>query len=305
MPRENIPTIHVPSIARAHELMQYDKPKHPLFSILRFEDITQIKNEARVKVIFDYYQVELKIDCPGKLQYGQTKYDFDEGVMSFFAPRQVNILDAGEVLAKSGWLLNVHRDFLFNTSLGKKINRYGFWSYQVNEALILSDDEQQSIEQIFKQIEKEYRQPIDVFSGDIVISNIDLLLTYCNRYYERQFVLRKPHSDSFVERFEILLNTYVEHEIENSGLPSVKFFADQLAISSNYLSDLLRQMTGQNAQQHIHLKLIDKAKERLSTTSMSVNEIAYGLGFEYPQSFSKLFKSKTNLSPLEFRKMFN
>jgi AraC family transcriptional regulator, transcriptional activator of pobA len=305
MRRESIPTIHIPSIGRCHELMQYEKPKHPLFSIIRFEDLAQMRNDASVKLIFDYYQIVLKIDCPGKLQYGQTRYDFDEGVMSFFAPRQVNILEAGEVLARSGWLLNVHPDFVRNTSLAKKIATYGFWSYRVNEALILSDDEQQSIEQIFRQIEKEYRQPIDHFSSDIVIANIDLLLTYCNRYYERQFTLRKPHNDSFVERFEVMLYDYFEHEVEVSGLPSVKFFADKLAISSNYLSDLLRQITGQNAQQHIHAQLIEKAKERLTTTRLSVNEIAYGLGFEYPQSFSKLFKSKTQRSPVEFRRMFN
>jgi AraC-like DNA-binding protein len=247
----------------------------------------------------------LKIDCPGKLQYGQTKYDFDEGIMSFFAPRQVNILEPGEVLPKSGWLLNVHPDLLRKTPLASKIDSYGFWSYNVNEALILSEDEQKSIEHIFAQIEKEYRQPIDNFSRDVVIANIELLLTYSNRYYERQFIVRRTYNDDFVETFKNLLNEYIQREISETGLPSVKYFADRLNISSNYLSDLLRQMTGENAQQHIHSKLIEKAKERLSTTALTVNEIAYQLGFEYPQSFSKLFKSKTNLSPVEFRKMFN
>ena len=303
--QQNIQTIHIPTIARSHELMQYEKPKHPLFSIARFEDLNQIRNESRIKLIFDYYQIVLKIDCPGKLQYGQTKYDFDEGIMSFFAPRQVNILEPGEVLPKSGWLLNVHPDFLRKTPLASKIDSYGFWSYNVNEALILSEEEQKSIEQIFVQIEKEYRQPIDNFSRDVVIANIELLLTYSNRYYERQFIVRRTYNDDFVETFKKLLNEYIQHEISETGLPSVKYFADRLNISSNYLSDLLRQMTGENAQQHIHSKLIEKAKERLSTTALTVNEIAYQLGFEYPQSFSKLFKSKTNLSPVEFRKMFN
>ena len=303
--QQNIHTIHIPTIARSHELMQYEKPKHPLFSIARFEDLNQIRNESRIKLIFDYYQIVLKIDCPGKLQYGQTKYDFDEGIMSFFAPRQVNILEPGEVLPKSGWLLNVHPDFLRKTPLASKIDSYGFWSYNVNEALILSEEEQKSIEQIFVQIEKEYRQPIDNFSRDVVIANIELLLTYSNRYYERQFIVRRTYNDDFLETFKKLLNEYIQHEISETGLPSVKYFADRLNISSNYLSDLLRQMTGENAQQHIHSKLIEKAKERLSTTALTVNEIAYQLGFEYPQSFSKLFKSKTNLSPVEFRKMFN
>lgn len=305
MQRDNIQTINIQSITQCHELMRYEKPKHPLFSIVRFEDIQRVRNESRVKLIFEFYQVVLKIDCPGKLQYGQTKYDFDEGVMSFFAPRQVNILEPGEVLAKSGWLLSIHPDFLLGTSLGKKISAYGFWSYHVNEALILSDEEQQSIEQIFRQIEKEYRQPIDAFSSDVVVASIELLLTYCSRYYERQFILRKPHCDSFLEKFERLLNDYFSNEISEQGLPTVKYFADGLNISANYLSDLLRQATGQSAQQHIHSKVIEKAKERLTTTELSVNEIAYELGFEHPQSFSKLFKSKTNQSPVEFRKMFN
>lgn len=303
--QQNIQTIHIPTIARSHELMQCEKPRHPLFSIIRFEDLNHIRNESRIKLIFNYYQIVLKIDCPGKLQYGQTKYDFDEGIMSFFAPRQVNILEPGEVLPKSGWLLNVHPDLLRKTPLASKIDSYGFWSYNVNEALILSEDEQKSIEHIFAQIEKEYRQPIDNFSRDVVIANIELLLTYSNRYYERQFIVRRTYNDDFVETFKNLLNEYIQREISETGLPSVKYFADRLNISSNYLSDLLRQMTGENAQQHIHSKLIEKAKERLSTTALTVNEIAYQLGFEYPQSFSKLFKSKTNLSPVEFRKMFN
>lgn len=303
--QQNIQTINIQTIARSHEIMQYEKPRHPLFSIIRFEDLKQFRNESRIKLIFDYYQIVLKVDCPGKLQYGQTRYDFDEGIMSFFAPRQVNILEPGEVLAKSGWLLNIHPDFLLKTSLASKTDNYGFWSYNVNEALILSEEEQKSIEQIFAQIEKEYRQPIDNFSRDVIIANIELLLTYSNRYYERQFIVRRPHNDDFVETFKKLLNEYIQHEVSETGLPSVKYFADKLNISSNYLSDLLRQMTGENAQQHIHSKLIERAKERLSTTTLTVNEIAYQLGFEYPQSFSKLFKSKTNLSPLEFRKMFN
>jgi AraC-like DNA-binding protein len=305
MRRENIEIINIRTIARSHELVQYEKPKHPLFSIIRFEKLNQVRNEAKVKLIFDFYQIVLKIDCPGKLLYGQTKYDFDEGVMSYFAPRQVNILEPGEVLPKSGWLLNIHRDFLLNTPLASKMDRYGFWSYNISEALILSDDEQKSIEQIFEQIEKEYRQPIDKFSRDVVVANIELLLTYSNRYYERQFVVRRPYTDSFVEKFKSLLSEYFEETLSAAGLPGVQYFADKLNISSGYLSDLLRQTTGQNAQQHIHEKVIEKAKEQLTTTDLSVNEIAYQLGFQYPQSFSKLFKSKTSHSPLEFRNLFN
>jgi AraC-like DNA-binding protein len=303
--QKDIQTIRVESIAQSHELLGIKKPKHPLFSILRFEDLAQMTNDARIRLIFDFYQVVLKKDCPGKLQYGQTMYDFDEGVMSFFAPKQVNILDAGEVLARSGWLLNIHPDFLRTFTLGQKIKEYRFFDYVVNEALILSEEEENAIDTIFRQIEKEYFLTIDNFSQDVVVANIDLLLTYCNRYYNRQFIVRKPNNQGVLEKFEQLVSDYFENEVADKGMPAIKYFADQLNISSNYLSDLLRQLTGQNAQQHIHEKLIEKAKEHLTTTSLSVSEIAYELGFIYPQSFSKLFKSKTNLSPLQFRQAFN
>ncbi|MDJ1481720.1 helix-turn-helix transcriptional regulator [Cytophagaceae bacterium YF14B1] len=304
MKKEPIETIHIDSITQSHQLMRIDKPKHPLFSIVRFEDIEQQALDSRLRLIFDYYQITLKRDCPGKLQYGQTMYDFDEGVMSFFAPKQVNILEPGEVLARSGWLLNIHPDFLRTYPLAQKIKDYGFFEYAVNEALILSEEEEKSIIAIFHQIEREYTLPIDNFSQDVVISNIELLLTYCNRYYNRQFIVRKATNHTLLGKFEKLLNEYFDNKMTDKGLPSVKYFADAMNISPNYLGDMLRQLTGNNVQQHIHERLINKAKELLSTTDFSVNEIAYELGFEYPQSFSKLFKNKTNLSPSEFRQTF-
>lgn len=304
MQKDNIETTRVETIAKSHRLMGIEKPKHPLFSIQRFEDIEQVSIDNRSRLIFDFYQIVLKKDCPGKLQYGQTIFDFDEGVMSFFAPRQVSIIEPGEILPKSGWLLNIHPDFLRTFTLGQKIKDYGFFEYTVNEALILSADEEESIEIIFQQIEKEYNLPIDNFSQDVVVSNIDLLLTYSNRYYHRQFITRKTSNSDLLSRADLLLNAYFE-DPNHQGLPTAAFLASQLNLSVKYLSDCLKQLTGQTTQQLIHEKLIEYAKDMLATTELSISEIAYLLGFEYPQSFSKLFKNKTSQTPVEYRRSFN
>ncbi|GAB3920523.1 helix-turn-helix domain-containing protein [Larkinella terrae] len=304
MQKEILPTLKIDSIAQSHKALGIAKPKHPLFSILRFEDLPRVNNDRRVRLIFDFYQIVLKKDCPGKIQYGQTPYDFDEGVMSFFAPRQVSILDPGEVLARSGWLLNIHADFFRTFPFGKKIKDYAFFDYAVNEALILSEEEEQSIDTIFQQIEKEYHLPIDRYSQDVVLSNVDLLLTYCNRYYNRQFITREPRHSELLSRVDHVIQESLRNAAEH-GLPTVNDLASRMNLSPSYLSDCLKQLTGQTALQYIHEKLIEHAKEILVTTDLSVSEIAYQLGFEYPQSFSKLFKSKTNQSPLEFRATFH
>ena len=232
-------------------------------------------------------------------------YDFDEGVMSYFAPKQVSIIDPGALFPVSGWTIQLHPDFLRGYDLDKKIKEYGFFEYAANEALILSEDEEKTMEQILQQLHKEYHLPIDKFSQDVVVANLELLLTYSNRYYNRQFIVRKPANDSLLSKFEQLLNQYFNGEQTGKEVPAVGYFAAQLNLSGKYFSDLLKQHTGLSALQHIHEKIIEKAKEKLVTTDLTVSEIAYELGFEYPQSFSKLFKSKTNLSPLEFRQLFN
>lgn len=298
-------TIHIKSITQCHQSLQIDKPKHPLFSILKFEEIPQVQVEERTKLIFDYYQIVFKKDCPNKIQYGQTVYDFDEGVMSYFSPRQVSIAEPGILLPAAGWVINISPDFLNGYALGSKISSYGFFEYEVNEALILSEDEEKVIENILRQIYREYHLPIDKFSRDVVVSNVELLLTYSSRYYERQFVIRKSVNDTLLSKFEKLLKDYFKHKVSSEGLPTVHYFASALNLSDKYFSDLLKQHTGLTAQQHIHEKLIQIAKEKLSTTTMSVSEIAYELGFEFPQSFSSLFKSKTNQTPLEFRANYN
>lgn len=296
--------IHFKTIADFHQTVGVSKPKHPLFSIQRFENFPEAENTQRVKLISDFYQITLKKECPCKMQYGQTPFDFDEGIISCFAPKQVNIIDKDFAFAKVGWLINIHPDFLRTYPLSQKMKTYGFFDYEVNEALILSEEEQKSIETIFEQIEKEYLLPIDQFSQDVIISALDLLLTHCNRYYNRQFITRKTQNSELLSKTEKILNHYFHHSDEQK-LPTPAYLASQLNLSPKYLSDCLKQFTGQTTQQIIHEKLIEKAKEILTTTELSVGEIAYQLGFEYPQSFNKLFKKKTEMSPLEFRESFN
>ena len=302
---ETTATVHIQSITQLHQLLQLPKPKHPLVSLIRFEDFPAIKIEQRTRLITDFYQVTLKTECPCKIQYGQSIFDFDEGVMSCFAPKQVNFIDKDFIFAKAGWQLSIHPDFLRSFPLGSRIKSYGYFDYAVNEALILSEDEQEMIENIFFQLQKESFLPIDNFSQEVWIANIELLLTYCDRYYNRQFITRKAVGSELLDKVEQLLNSYFESDQLNKGLPTVQYLAEALHLSSKYVSDCLKQLTGSTTQQLIHEKLIERAKERLSTTHLSVTEIAYELGFEYPQSFSKLFKTKTRQTPLQFRADFN
>ena len=234
-------------------------------------------------------------------------YDFDEGGLLFAAPGQiVGGNGEEEVTGCSIYALLIHPDFLLGYPLAKKIKQYGFFSYSTNEALHLSEKEKATIISIFKIIDDELNNRIDDFSQDVMISQIELLLNYANRFYNRQFITRKAVSNDLLQKLEEILDEYFNSEKSLSkGIPTVQFLSEKMNISPSYLSDMLRSLTGQNAQQHIHHKLIEKAKEKLSTTSLSVSEVAYELGFEYPQSFSKLFKTKTNLSPLEFRRSFN
>ncbi|WP_138481980.1 helix-turn-helix domain-containing protein [Dyadobacter bucti] len=302
---ETTTTVHIQSISQLHQLLQLPKPRHPLVSLTRFEDFPEIKIEQRTRLITEFYQVTLKKECPCKIQYGQSMFDFDEGVMSCFAPRQVSFIEKDFAFAKAGWQLSIHPDFLRNSALVGKIKSYGYFDYAVNEALILSDDEQKTVENIFLQLQKELSLPTDNFSQEVWIANIELMLTYCDRYYNRQFITRKTISNELLNKVERILNNYFDSDQLNNGLPTAQFLAEELHLSSKYLSDCLKQLTGSTTQHLIHEKLIERAKERLSTTHLSVSEIAYALGFDYPQSFSKLFKTKTRQTPLQFRAGYN
>lgn len=240
------------------------------------------------------------------MKYGQNYYDFDTGVVTSFAPGQVLSTDVDEDSSFSGCWLIVHPDFVRHYPLGKKMTTYGFFSYAVHEALHLSEKEEQKLTAIMQDITEEYHSSLDTFSQDVIVSHIELLLTYANRFYNRQFITRQHASHDVLIQVELLLSEYFDHgKASEIGIPTVHYISEKLNMSPNYLSDLLRTLTGRSTQQHIHDKLIEKAKESLSTTSLSVGEIAYQLGFEYPQSFSKLFKNKTQVSPLKFRQTFN
>ena len=244
-----------------------------------------------------------------KFKYGQQASDFDEGVLFFMSPGQVFGMDIekGSVMHRpEGWIILIHPDFLWNTSLAKTIKQYEFFSYSVYEALYLSDKEETMLTTIAQNIEQEYHANIDRFSQNVIIAQLELLLTYSERFYQRQFITRKIASHELLTRLEDYLSDYFRSgTLAKQGLPSVVQIAETLNISPGYLSGLLKSLTGQNTQQHLHNKLIELAKEKLSTTNLSVSEIAYELGFEHLQSFSKLFKTKTSLSPMEFRHSFN
>ena len=241
----------------------------------------------------------------GKLKYGQGFYDFDEGGLLFKAPNQVSA-NAENNNDHTGFTLLFHPDFLAGYPLAKKIKKYGFFSYSVNEALHLSEKERATIISVFKNMDEELQGRIDDFSHDIIISQIETLLNYSNRFYKRQFITRKAVSNDLLQKLEEILEAYFNDEKSLiQGIPTVQFLAEHLNVSPGYLSDMLRSLTGQNAQQHIHSKLIEKAKEKISTTNLTISEIAYQMGFEHLSSFTKLFKIKTTLSPVEYRQSFN
>lgn len=294
----------IKTIKELHQLAGHEAPHHPLISII---DLKGLQNDTGIQaVLFDFYAVSLKRGCD-KLFYGQQQYDFDEGLMAFLAPGQILRSEDGAVPPNlDGWMLFIHPDFLWNTGLAKKIKQYAYFGYAVNEALFLSPKEEQLINGIVDNIRQEYYANIDKFSQDVMIAQLELLFTYAQRFYERQFITRKITNHKILTRLEVVLNNYFSTPgLSAKGLPSVQYIATSLNISTKYLSSLLKQLTGQSTQQHIHEKLMEKAKEKLATTDLTVSEIAYELGFEHSQSFSKLFKTKVKQSPLEFRQSFN
>jgi AraC-like DNA-binding protein len=290
------------SIAEFHRLLSLPQPLHPLVSVINLADSIFLEDEVWKGFVNRFYCVALKREAKGKIRYGQQHYDYDKGVLSFTAPNQVQYLDLQNMECGSGYLLIFHPDFLLQHALANSISRYGFFSYTVNEALHLSAEEEDDLIAILNRIDKECSH-IDKHTQEIILTQIELLLNYSNRFYERQFITRKNNNLALLAKFEQLVDEYFNSDVH--GLLTVQYIANKMNLSPNYLSDLLRVHTGQSTQQHIHEKLIGKAKERLSTTSLSISEIAYALGFEHAQSFSTLFKKKTNQSPVEFRAAFN
>ena len=298
------------TVSDLHRFNQIPSPEHPLISLIDYSKIKPTPENNELKWIQSFYTISIKRNVTGKYRYGQQSYDFDEGLMTFFSPDQVisvQLIEEDATTNKpSGWILAIHPDFLFGTSLAKNIKKYPFFNYSVREALFLSEKEEGIINGILQNIKAEYQANLDQFSQQIIISQLELLLNYAERFYQRQFLTRKVSNHQILNKLEKLLEDYFNgEEVIENGLPSVHDIAESLNLTSDYLSSMLKSLTGQTTQQHIHNKLIEKAKVKLSTTNLSVSEIAYELGFEHPQSFSKLFKSKTQQTPLEFRTSFN
>ncbi|RUT35853.1 AraC family transcriptional regulator [Paenibacillus zeisoli] len=305
MYNDKFQTINIGSISELHQVLGIQKPEHPLISVINIENIPPTHYES-IRISFDLYNISFKKNVKNKIRYGQNYYDFDEGLMALMSPGQIVYIDNIDISEAAGWWLFFHPDFIRNYPLGKKIKDYGFFSYEVNEALHLSDHEEHMIVDIMNHIQREYHSPIDRYSQDVMVSHLDVLLNYTNRFYNRQFITRQTASLDLLVTIDDLLTEYFNGElVQQIGLPTVHYLSSQLNVSPNYLSDMLRKVTGQSAQKHIHNKLIEKAKDYLVTSTLSVSEIAYLMGFEHPQSFSKLFKSKTHRSPLDYRNSFN
>lgn len=299
--------LHIKTISEFHRIMGLPKPEHPLVSVLRFEDMPYNSNQVPQAIVHKFYSIAIKKSFHARLTYGQQEVDFDEGVMLFMAPMQVLAVDRPQepIADHTGWLLLVHPDLLWNTHLAKKIRQYEYFDYKASEALHLSESEEQMVVGIMQHITQEYGSRIDNLSQDVIIAQLELLLTYAERFYQRQFITRKATNHRIISQLEELLNEYFKGDmLATQGMPSVTYFAEALHLSPNYLSRLLKTLTGQSTKQFIIDKMIELAKEKLSTTNLTMNEIAYMLGFEHPQSFHKLFKSQTRMSPLEFRQSF-
>jgi AraC family transcriptional activator of pobA len=295
------------SLSDVHSVFGLPKPLHPLISLMDGSTNSLLINHSSHPHVLNFYKIPYKPKLSGKLKYGQDYYDFDEGGLMFAAPNQIigGNNDSHDTVC-SIYTLLIHPEFFGNYPLAKKIKQYGFFTYTANEALHLSELEKTTIITIFKILDQELKSRLDDFSQDVIIAQIELLLNYSNRFYKRQFITRKAVSNNLLQKMEEILDDHFNNEKTlTQGIPTVQFLSEKLNISPSYLSDMLRSLTGQNAQQHIHSKLIEKAKEKLSATNLSVSEIAYELGFEHSQSFSKLFKTKTNFSPIEFRRSFN
>lgn len=279
-----------------------NKTLHPLINIV---DLNKSKPLPRPKFTINFYAIIIKDTRCGDLRYGNQYYDYDEGTLVFFSPNQIITSEPeGELHQPFGTALIFHPDFIAGTNLGKQIHEYSFFGYQSNEALHLSEKERSVVNQCFDNISTEISQNIDRHSKKLIIANLELLLKYCTRFYDRQFITRENANQGIIERFETLLNEYIFSEkLKIEGLPSVAYFADELHLSANYFGDLIKKETGKSALDFIHLRLLETAKEKVLDTTKSISEVAFDLGFKYPQHFTRLFKQKVGISPNEYRSL--
>ncbi len=295
-------TINIQSITQLHELMGYEKPKHPLVSVLDVSKMKSNKDFLNIPMTAELYMISLKDhDCG--MQYGRTNYDFEEGVMAFFKPGQI-VTQTEEIVEgeNSGWMLFFHPDLIRKSSLFAKIKKYSFFNYDVNEALHLSEIERKMLYDTVQKIEYEYNQNIDGHTQELIINSIELLLNYSNRFYERQFHTRTNAHKDVASQFESLLADYMNtDQLAENGIPTIGYFADKVHLSSNYLSDLLKKETGKNAKDHINEQVVELAKNLLLNSNQTVSEIAYKLGFNYPHYFTRMFKLHTGQTPNDYR----
>jgi len=295
---------HIKSISQLARVLGLPAPMHPLITLFDYSHVSMDRFPKGEKVSLDFYKISFKPTFKGQIKYGQGYYDFEEGGLAFLKPQQI-VFSPENTDSYQGITLYFHPDFIRNFPLGNTISQYGFFAYNVSEALFLSAKEKEIISNLFNSIANELNNNIDHFSQDVLVSQIELLLKYSNRFYNRQFITRKAVNHDIINSLDEILNTYFAAISLKSGLPSVKHISNELNLSQRYLSDMLSSLTGLNTQQYIQNAIIEKAKGKLSTTNLSISEIAYELGFEHSQSFSKLFKLRTRVSPSEFRRSFN
>ncbi len=296
--------LHISTISELLLLTGQEDVRHPQFHIIPVESLGLVADTLPVDFSFGFYMVGLIHDLSGPINCGRRSYDFQKGTMFFLSPDQL-VGHAVEALVDAkGWLLFFHRAYLANHPLQNKVQEYGFFDYAINEALHLSQREERSMEMLLENIYTEYRQPIDRYSRNVVIANLELILNYADRYYGRQFVTRQEIEGTFITTFDEVLNRYFrDDQLEATGIPSVSELATALNMSPKYLSEKLKAETGKTAQEHIQLKLVEQAKVLLRQSEISISEVAYQLGFQYPQYFSRFFKQKTGVSPRAFQTM--
>ena len=292
----------ISTINQLHQLAKVDSPDHPWMTIFKIEDIPALSSDYPTTFTYDFYSIGFKKNLNGYVRYGRQNYDFQEGVLGFSAPNQAMTVPRDILEGANGWMVFFHADLLRGHSLAEKIQNYGFFNYGVHESLHLSAAEEQMLESLFQNIHLEYHLTGDQFSKKLLVNHLELLLNYADRYYRRQFVTRYQAENGFVSRFErVIKNYFYTQPLPLNELPSVSYFAEKLNVSPNYLSDTLRVLTGKSTQEHIHFHVLEIAKNTLLGTNKTISEVAYDLGFDYPQYFSRLFKEKTGFSPKQFR----
>jgi AraC-like DNA-binding protein len=296
--------IHSKSIAEIRSVFGLSKPTHPLITILDTQKLAYGQETVGMRFSSDLYCIALK-DASCGIDYGRNAYDFDDGVLIFTAPNQIITVNKPQELNQvKGWMLYFHPDLIRNTPLGLKMDSYNYFNYEVHEALHLSENEQNTLHQIVELVQNEIQERIDNHSQQVLVSNIELLLNYSRRFYERQFNTRSASSIDIVSKVELLLkNYYLENQLIENGQPNIQYLADKCNLSPSYLSDLLTKETGRSSKDNINDFLVDKAKHLLLSSSDSISGIAYTLGFNYPHYFGRLFKQKTGKTPQEYRQV--